>query len=288
MLELLAPPEGPSLIIDATLGEGGHAAAFLRRYPEARVLGVEIDEVIAEAAARRLASFGDRFRLWRGWFSDFFDSYGSQGEGMPDRIVFDLGISTFHYRSSGRGFSFAAEEPLDMRLDLGQETSAADLIRRTDEQELADMFFQFGEERFSRRIARRIVEARRQRPIETAAELAAVIRAAMPPKRRYGRIHPATRCFQALRIVVNDELGRLAPALEGALEALRPGGRIGVIAFHSLEDRIVKGLFREARDAGRVTLVAKLKAGAEETTANPASRSARLRVAEIATQGEGE
>ncbi len=282
VLALLAPSREEGLIVDATLGEGGHAEMLLEHCPRIRLVGVEADGDIAAVAASRLQRFGDRFRLWRGWFSDFFESYGSTGEGRPDRILFDLGISTFHYQESRRGFSFSEDEPLDMRLDPSEGPSAADLIHGLTEVEMADLFYRYGEERLSRRIARRVVETRRSGRIETAADLADLIRGAVPPKYRYGRIHPATRCFQALRIAVNQELDRLSLALPSSLGVLAPGGRIGVIAFHSLEDRIVKRFFRAEAEAGTVRVLTKrpVRPSPEEIRANAAARSSRLRVAE--------
>lgn len=292
VLGLLAPPEGPSLFVDATLGEGGHAEAILERWPGVRLLGVEVDAEIAGVATARLARFGERFQLWSGWFSDYFAELEAQREGGPDRVLFDLGISSYHYQASGRGFSFSRDEALDMRLDGAAATSARDLVNTLDETELADLFFLYGEERYSRPIARRIVREREQQPIEGSARLADIIRAAVPPSYRHGRIHPATRCFQALRIAVNGELDRIEPSVGAACRALRPGGRVGVIAFHSLEDRIVKRLLRALSAAGGeggdaaagfhlVTRKA-VMATEEEARANPPSRSARLRVIERA------
>ncbi len=281
VLDLLAPPDGPSLFVDATLGEGGHAEAILQRWPGVRLVGVEIDAAIAGVAQVRLERFGERFRLWRGWFSDYFAELEAQREGGPDRVLFDLGVSSYHYEASGRGFSFARDEALDMRLDAGSPTSARDLVNGLGEEELADLFYRYGEERYSRLIARRVVRERNKRPIERSLELAELIRAAVPPSYRHGRIHPATRCFQALRIAVNGELDRLAPALTAACRSLRPSGRLGVIAFHSGEDRIVKRLLRGlAADGYRLVTRKAVMAGAEEARANPPSRSARLRVIE--------
>jgi 16S rRNA (cytosine1402-N4)-methyltransferase len=291
VLGLLEPPAGPSLVVDATLGEGGHAEAFLERWPEARLVGVEVDEAVAAVAQGRLARFGGRFRLWRGWFTDYFANAGAQREGGPDRVLFDLGVSSYHYESAGRGFSFGREEPLDMRLDAASGTTAGDLVNGLEESELADLFFKYGEERYSRPIARRIARERTEGPIETASRLADVIRAAVPPSYRHGRIHPATRCFQALRIAVNGELERIEPAVTAAAASLAPGGRVGVIAFHSLEDRIVKGLFRrlaaeaDGAEGSAYRLVNRkaVMAGPGECASNPPSRSARLRVLERVT-----
>ena len=286
VLGLLEPPAGPSLFVDATLGEGGHAEAFLDREPGLRLVGVEVDSGIAAVAQARLARFEGRFSLWRGWFSDFFAGLRAHGEGRPDRVLFDLGVSSYHYEASGRGFSFARDEALDMRLDLEAETTAADLVNRLEESELADLFYRYGEERYSRAIARRIARERELSPIATSARLADVIRGAVPAAYRHGRIHPATRCFQALRIAVNRDLERIEAAVRDAAFTLAPGGRVGVIAFHSLEDRIVKTLFRglAAQGQGGYRLVTRkaVMATEEEARVNPPSRSARLRVLERA------
>ena len=289
VLGLLAPQDGPSFFVDATLGEGGHAEAILERWPAVRLVGVEVDAAIAGVAQARLERFGERFRLWRGWFSDYFAGLQAQREGGPDRVLFDLGVSSYHYEASGRGFSFGRDEALDMRLDAAAETSARDLVNSLGQAELADLFYRYGEERYSRPIARRIAREREGRPIESALQLSDIIRAAVPPSYRHGRIHPATRCFQALRIAVNGELDRIEPAVTGAAGALNPGGRVGVIAFHSLEDRIVKRLFRRLSGAGeeaagetRFRLVTRkpVMATGAEAAGNPPSRSARLRVLE--------
>jgi 16S rRNA (cytosine1402-N4)-methyltransferase len=275
-------------VVDATLGEGGHSEAFLETYPRVRVVGVEVDATIGSIAAERLARFGDRFMAWHGWFSDFFADTDALGGKQPDRVLFDLGISSFHYQCSGRGFSFDGEEPLDMRLDAaGEGPSAADLVASLGERELADLFFRYGEERYSRRIAGAVVRRRRKEPIRTARDFADVVRGSVPPSYRHGRIHPATRCFQALRVAVNDELERIEPALEGACRLMGVGGRIGVIAFHSLEDRIVKNVFRRwsgpeqvpGLSVKRVTRKP-LRPSEDEVRDNPASRSGRFRVVE--------
>ncbi len=294
-LELLVPPADGGLIVDATLGQAGHAEAFLERWPRLVLLGVDADAAVMETARARLARFGGRVELVCAWFAEFFASWSR--ERQPDLVLFDLGISRFHYETSGRGFSFDRDEPLDMRLSRGLPVSAADLVNGSGAEELADILERFGEERHARLIAARIVRERSRAPIETAARLADVIRGAVPPAYRHGRIHPATRSFQAIRIAVNHELGQLEEGLSSAFRVLAPGGRIGVIAFHSLEDRIVKRFFRDrsrdctcppefpvCRCGGRreLTLVTPkaVQPGDAERTRNPASRSARLRVAE--------
>lgn len=295
-LEYLAPPHEDSLMIDATLGEGGHSNAFLSRFPSLRIIGIDADSHIQEVAKQRLSSFGDRMHYYSGWSHTFFAEYPSEIK-RPDIILIDLGISLFHYEKSGRGFSFRKNEALDMRLDPSFGPSAADLIMQLSERDLADLIYQNGEERFSRRIAHAIVETRTKSRIETADMLASIIEKAVPPSYRHGPIHPATRTFQALRIAVNGELSRLESLLNSALHVLECGGRLGVITFHSLEDRIVKNFFREknkdctcppeapictCKGQRSITLVSKkpIVPTLEEIKTNPPSRSAKLRVVE--------
>ncbi|GAB6089881.1 16S rRNA (cytosine(1402)-N(4))-methyltransferase RsmH [Spirochaeta dissipatitropha] len=295
VLEYLAPDNQSQLIIDGTLGEGGHSAAFLERFTDLQLAGLETDPSILARAEQRLAPYSGRVRLYNTWFDDFFGSYPL--DQRPDRILLDLGISVFHYQAGIRGFSFRADEPLDMRLRPDQGESARDLLMLRSEREIAEIFFQYGEERYGRRIARSIVSARSNQPLETAAELAELIFQSVPVSYRHGRIHPATRCFQALRIVVNDELGRLERVLPSAVQQLKIGGKIGIITFHSLEDRMVKHFFRDwarssvpapqnprgAVDVQPVLRIVNRKpitADEEEIKANPPSRSAKLRVVE--------
>lgn len=239
---LLSPREG-ELVVDGTTGEGGHSWEFLTRFPGCRLVCLDADLSIQAKARVRLADFGDRVEFVHTWFDDFFADYIR--EKRPDVILMDLGISVFHYEESGRGFSFRTDEVLDMRLDAASGESAADLVNTWSEGDLTRIFFEYGEESFSRRIVRAIVEARKQEPIGTAKQLADLIWEAVPASARHGRIHPATRSFQALRIAVNGELDRLDRALGEAFRVLAPGGRMGVITFHSLEDRAVKTFFRE-------------------------------------------
>ena len=303
VLELLAPPAGEACLVDATLGEGGHTEAFLSRFPRLRVVGVDKDAEILRKAEARLASFGGRVRLVQSGFADFFER--GLGELRPERILMDLGVSMFHFEQSGRGFSFRSDEPLDMRLDSGEGRTAAELLREAEEGELARLLEDFGEEPRARRIAAAIVRHReRQGPVTSSGQLARIVAAAVGPEARHGRgasplwrRHPATRTFQALRIAVNDELEELARALPAALRGLSEGGRMGVIAFHSLEDRIAKRFFRERARActcppewpicqcggkSQLALLTRkpVSATEEERRANPASRSAKLRVVE--------
>jgi len=292
-LDLLAPEKPGSLMIDGTLGEGGHTEAFLAAFPDLRVIGIDADVRIQARARERLSPFGERICFYPGWSDVFFTEYPA-GEKRPDIILMDLGISLFHYEKSGRGFSFRTDEPLDMRLDPHSGESAADIVNTMKEEPLADLIYRFGEEKYSRRIARSICETRKSSKFSTARALADCIYAAVPGEYRHGRIHPATKTFQALRIAVNEELSRLPRLLTLALDVLAPGGKLGVITFHSLEDRIVKNYFRTMSKAcicppevpickcgGRpkVDLLTRksISASDEEIARNAPSRSARLR-----------
>lgn len=235
--------ENHAVMIDSTLGEGGHTYNFLSKYPTLSVIGLDADKVIQAKAKERLSVFGDRVHFYNGWFNNFYEDYPEEYE-KPDLILFDLGISVFHYEKSERGFSFRYDEKLDMRLNAESEVSAADLVNDLPEEKLADLIYLYGEEKLSRRIASAIVEARKGGRIESSKALAEIIWNAVPANYRYGNIHPATRTFQALRIAVNSELKRLPSALHAAFNDLKVGGKMGVITFHSLEDRIVKNYFR--------------------------------------------
>ena len=297
-LEYLSPVgesfEKNALMIDSTLGEGGHSFNFLSKYENLKIIGLDADKVIQAKARERLACFGERMNFFNGWFNDFYANYPSEYE-KPDLILFDLGISVFHYEKSDRGFSFRYDEKLDMRLNAESEKSAADLVNELSETELADMIYLYGEEKLSRRIAKAIVDARSGGKIESSKALAEIIWNCVPANYRYGQIHPATRTFQALRIAVNGELKRLPKALSDAFACLKPGGKMGVITFHSLEDRIVKNYFRNlGKQCVCPPEVAVCRCGGsecaailtrkpvcpteEEIKANSPSRSAKLRV----------
>lgn len=262
--------------IDCTFGRGGHARAVLEQLsPEGRLFGIDRDPE-AVSAGRALATADPRFTMLAGRHEELRELMAAAGAGQDfDGISFDLGLSSPQIDDPARGFSFSTEGPLDMRMDPTRGESAADWLNRADERDIADTIYQFGEERLSRRIARAIVAAR---PLRTTTELADLVRRQYP--RRHHRIHPATRTFQALRIRVNDELRGLADALEQALTLLRLGGRLVVISFHSLEDRIVKQFMRANRGT-RLGIVERIaRPGEAETAINPRARSARLRVAE--------
>jgi 16S rRNA (cytosine1402-N4)-methyltransferase len=288
VVEYLNPSVDQPLIIDGTLGEGGHSLRFLQAYPQAKVIGIDADTVMARRAADRLCEWTDRFELHIGWTDEVLRDWDGP---HPDVILMDLGISTYHFDGSGRGFSFKSDEPLDMRLMDTDGDDASELVNGLGESDLADLIYEFGEERFSRRIAKRIVEERRISRIDDSATLARIVASAVPGKARHGRIHAATRTFQALRIAVNDELGRLERLLEIAPGLLAPGGRLGIISFHSLEDRLVKRRFRELdkRYGGTFEVLTRkpLVPSEEEAKANPPSRSAKFRVIEKPVDGGG-
>jgi 16S rRNA (cytosine1402-N4)-methyltransferase len=284
-------------MVDATLGEGGHAHIFLSRFPDLKIIGIDADSAIQEVARERLREFAGRIQYYSGWAQDFFAGFPRDMK-RPDTILIDLGVSFYHYERSGRGFSFRKDEYLDMRIDASRGTSAAELLTRLPERELADLLYKNAEERFSRRIARNIAAARSRGTITGSAALAEIVERSVPPYCRRGKAHSATKTFQALRIAVNGELDRLGELLEGALKVLAVGGRLGVITFHSLEDRIVKNFFREKNRGGctspgespicegntcRVLEILTRKPvvpAGEEIRNNPASRSAKLRVVE--------
>lgn len=297
-LQWLAPAKENALMVDGTLGEGGHSEAFLQQFSDLRVIGLDADVEIQKKARKRLEGFGDRMHFENIWFDQFFSQY--HGEGLH-RILLDLGISIFHYQESQRGFSFSKEEKLDMRLNAKSGESAWDLVNQWDADALADVIYQFGEERYSRRIARAIVE---NRPVDQTKQLADIVYKAVPQAYRKGKNHPATRTFQALRIQVNGELDRLDRVLKQAFRSLEVGGRLGVITFHSLEDRAVKRYFQHLhRDClcdpqaprctcgdvrrGKLCFTKPLVPSDQEVSENAPSRSAKFRVIEKLTS-EGE
>ncbi len=273
-------PKSGGTYIDATLGAGGHAAAVLEESsPDGVLFGMDRDEDALAIARDRLAKFGSRATFLHAAFDRIAEMMREQGVARVDGILADLGVSSMQLDRHERGFSFMSDGPLDMRMDRSRGISAAEYIADVGEKDLADALYYYGEERNSRRIARRICEARRGSAIETTAELAALVARANP--RRGGNIHPATRTFQALRIVVNDELGMLERFLEQAPDLLHEGGRLVILSYHSLEDRLVKRAFRErARTMGRVLTKKVVVPTREEIQRNPRARSAKLRAFE--------
>jgi 16S rRNA (cytosine1402-N4)-methyltransferase len=281
--ELLSA-HGPRVVVDATLGTGGHAAALLEA-TQARVVGIDRDADALDAARERLAAFGDRVILRRGDFGEIASVLHDCGFERADAILADLGMSSFALEDAARGFSFRLEGPLDMRMDRSQKLRAYDIVNEETESDLADILHHWGEERAARRIARAIVEARRRRPIETTAELRAIVERVLGPRRR-GGVHPATRTFQALRIAVNREMDSLSALLRDAPGLLASRGRMVVIAYHSLEDRAVKERFRElVREHGYLAVTRKvMKPSDAEVAGNPRARSARIRCIERGAQ----
>ncbi|MDX2036241.1 MAG: 16S rRNA (cytosine(1402)-N(4))-methyltransferase RsmH [Isosphaeraceae bacterium] len=282
VVEALQPKPG-SIIVDGTAGAGGHSRAIAERVGnDGRVIAFDRDARMIELARRAVE--GLPVDLVHRPYSELVDELDARAVTAIDGVVLDLGLSSDQLAWEDRGFSFAADGPLDMRFDRDDGPTAADLVNSLSAEELANLIFEYGEERYSRRVARRIVEARKLERITTTARLAELVRSSIPGK--WGPIDPATRTFQALRIAVNRELDHLDRFLETIAERLKPGARVAIISFHSLEDRKVKWAFRE--DPRLEPLTRKpLTARAEETNANPRSRSAKLRVAERCQEPTG-
>jgi 16S rRNA (cytosine1402-N4)-methyltransferase len=283
-------------IVDCTLGEGGHSLQFLEHLEGGKLLGIEQDAEILSRATKRLQEYTDRFIPVRDNFSNLRDIVQRTFGKRIDKIFFDLGISMYHFKESGRGFSFNRDEPLDMRLDQSKPISAIDVVNKFNRKKLSEIIWAYGEERFSNRIAHCIVAERTKNQITTSGQLADIVMRAVPKKFWPRNVHPATKTFQALRIFVNDEIEILEKALRDGIDLLRPGGRICVISFHSLEDRIVKSVFSDLNrgchcppdfpvcvcGGKRVIKVLTKKPrmpDEREIHENPASRSARLRCA---------
>ena len=274
---LAASPESPweaGVVIDATLGGAGHSSLLLDRYPQLQLIGLDQDPTARAAAQVRLEPYGDRARIVATNFADF------NPDQPVDLVLADLGVSSPQLDVAARGFSFRLDGPLDMRMNpQGDGETAAELIERLEEEALADLIYAYGEERLSRRIARRIkADLAAEGAYTGTAALAYAVAGCYPPKARRGRIHPATRTFQALRIAVNDELGVLDRLLQQAPDWLSPGGVLAIISFHSLEDRRVKTSFLQDERLQRITRKPLVAAEAEQD-ANPRSRSAKLRLA---------
>ncbi|MDK2887691.1 MAG: rRNA (cytosine1402-N4)-methyltransferase [Thermoanaerobacter sp.] len=291
-------PQDGGTYVDCTVGGGGHAAAILEKSgPEGHLIGLDQDPLALEAAARRLAPYGERVTLVKENFVNLARVLDELGVAAVNGVLFDLGVSSPQVDVPERGFSYHHDGPLDMRMDPSSPCTAADLINKLPEEELAGIIARYGEERWARRIASFIVRKRQQGPVTSTLQLVEIIKEAIPARYRRSGPHPARRTFQALRIAVNRELEVLPGALDQAVDLLAPGGRILVITFHSLEDRIVKNLFRRRanpctcppgfpqctcgqKPALRVLVPGGITPSPEEIEANPRSRSARLRVAE--------
>ena len=277
----LLQPERGGTFVDCTLGLGGHTRALLDLGAEL-VIGIDRDPTALEAAARTLEPFGSRVRLVHADYRDYDAVLDRQGLGNVQGTLADLGVSSMQFDAPGRGFSFRRDEPLDMRMDQSQGETAAERLASVSETDLADVIYRFGEERKSRRVARAVVMAREREAITTTGQLAAIVRRAVAAP-GWQRIDPATRTFQALRIWVNGELDRLDEFIRHVAVRLATGGRMAVISFHSLEDRVVKHTLRALdREAGvvRVLTGRPLVASEQEIALNPRARSAKLRVAE--------
>jgi 16S rRNA (cytosine1402-N4)-methyltransferase len=267
--------------IDGTVGGGGHARAILEASsPDGRLIGIDRDPDAVLAAREALREFGSRVQILSGTFSFIGNIIKQAGVEDVDGIILDLGVSSHQIDLSSRGFAFGSEGPLDMRMDPGSPVSAADVVNGSDEEELARIIFELGQERLARRIAKRIIERRKKAPIVTTKELADVVLRSLPPNVKRGRIHPATRTFQALRIFVNDELGELERFLKVAPGILRRNGRIVVISYHSLEDRLVKQAFKKMGSGYIIVTKKVIMPSDDEIRKNPRARSAKLRVME--------
>lgn len=275
-------PERGGLFVDCTIGPGGHARALLER-GATRLIGIDRDAEALAQAREALTPWRDRLELVHADYRAIADILDARQLDRIDGALADLGVSSLQLEAPGRGFSFQHDEPLDMRMDRSGGDTAADLVARSTERELADAIFRYGEERFSRRIARAIVDARRGSAIVTTGRLASIVRQAIP-RRGAARLDPATRTFQALRIWVNRELEGLDRFLQDAVRRLRAGARLAVITFHSLEDRIVKHTFRslERADQASIRVLTRkpLRPTGDEVERNPRARSAKLRAAE--------
>ncbi len=279
VVEFLQPRPG-RVILDCTLGEGGHALRLLPLLaPGGFLLGLDRDGSALAVAEQKLAGYGELLRIEQANYTELKEALGRAEIESVDGVLFDLGVNSSQLDNADRGFSFQNDGPLDMRMNTAAGQTAADLVNRTNRKELEWLIREYGEERFAGRISRRIVEERGKNPIRTTGRLAEIISRAVPGR---GKIHPATRTFQALRLAVNQELDCLNRALPLAREILRPGGRICLIAFHSLEDRIVKHTFRRWAGEEKVKILTRkpVRPREEEVRANPRSRSARLRAAE--------
>lgn len=272
-----------SIVVDGTIGGGGHSQEILKAIlPGGRLIGIDADAEAIKLTAQNLKDFNGSFSLINDNFRHIDNILSREGVKDVDAVLLDLGISSYQIEDGSRGFSIKQDSRLDMRMDRRLKISAYDIINRYGEHDLSEIVEKYGEERFHRRIARYIKEARSKKPIETTRELAEIIRKAVGHKYRNQRIDPATRTFQAIRIAVNDELGSLEDGLKRAIFWLKTGGRIAVLSFHSLEDRIVKNLFKGYSVLGVLKIITKkpLQPTREEIIRNARARSAKLRVAE--------
>ncbi len=288
-------PDG--IYLDGTLGGAGHSFEIARRLTTGRLIGIDRDQMALDAASERLKPYGDRVTLVHDNFSEIDEVLERLGITGVDGMLFDLGVSSPQLDHAERGFSYMVDAPLDMRMDQSQSITAYDVVNRYDAAALRKVFYEYGEERYAPQVAAAICRAREAHPIETTLELVAVIRSAMPPQALREKQHPAKRVFQAIRIAVNEELTAVSKMMEAAIPRLNPGGRLAVITFHSLEDRIVKQAMQQAAKGctcppdfpvcvcgkkPQIRLVSRkpIVSGQEELENNPRARSAKLRVAE--------
>ncbi len=279
-VNLLIENDG-EIYIDCTIGLGGHAKEILKRNKKAFLIGIDKDDYALEIAEKNLKEFEGRFVLYKADFKDFDLVLQEEGIDKVDGILFDIGVSMFQLKSE-RGFSFQIDAPLDMRMNPEQTLTAYKVVNEYPERELIRILKEYGEEKYAKRIVKAIVERRKKKPIETTLELVEVILSAVPEPYKHGRIHPATKTFQAIRIEVNKELESLKEALYKTPDYMNVKGRLAVISFHSLEDRIVKHFMKEKEREGIFKIITKkpITPSEEEIKENPASRSAKLRVAE--------
>ena len=292
---LCIQPDG--IYLDGTLGGAGHASEIVRRLTTGRLIGVDRDTVALEAASQRLAPWADRVTLVHENFQEIASVLDRLGLDRIDGMLFDLGVSSPQLDDAERGFSYMADAPLDLRMNREDSLTAWDVVNTWDRAELKRILYEYGEERYAPQIAAAIERRRSERPIETTLELAEVIRGAMPPQALREKQHPAKRSFQAIRIAVNDELGAVSRVMEAAIPRLKPGGRLAVITFHSLEDRIVKSAMQQAargctcppefpvcvcgkKPQIRIITRKPITSGPAELEGNPRARSAKLRIAE--------
>jgi len=280
VIEYLDPHAGENFI-DCTLGFAGHSKAILEKNgPSGKVLGIEWDEEKLKTKNEKLKT-EERLIVVNDSYANLKEIVGRENFQPVNGILLDLGMSSWDLEESGRGFSFQKDEPLDMRYSKNQDLTAQEIINKWPEQKLAEIFRDYGQERFARNIAKKVVDIRHQQPIETTFQLVEAIRKGFPRGYRFGKGHFATKTFQALRIAVNDELGNLRSVLPQAIEVLAKGGRLAVISFHSLEDRVVKNFFKEEQQKNTIKILTKkpLAPSLAETQKNPRARSAKLRAA---------
>ena len=271
------------MVVDATVGCGGHSFKILERIsPGGRLIGIDRDNESLDIVKSRLKDYSDAINLIHGNFRDLDKILTIAGIDKVEAIIFDLGLSSVQLSNPDRGFSFQLEGPLDMRMDRNSFIQAYDLINNLNEEEISSILWSFGQERFHNRIAHMLVAEREKSPINSTSEVASIVMRAVPRHYRFARIHPATRTFQAIRIAVNRELEALDEGIKKAIDLLKRDGKIAVLSFHSLEDRIVKLNFRSARSEGKLTIITPkpIRPSGEERAQNPPSRSARLRVAQ--------